>query len=231
MVINFIISLCYQIQNNMTTINNRQAAILGIVEAYSGVTAKQVESLIEATNGIGGVSFVKLNGYSSDKSQNTEVANQLVNIGASYANMLTKDSNIYANFDVANVNVDAFNYETIDTAKLTLEQFKQAVKEALPLALEELQAPKAKKDTSADIWLNKALVFNLNTMRLSIFGQSVNKVVETKGEFKKVKSAPKTVAKKLIEKQAKGKAQTLRRFTLDNFDGSIKVAGETIEIG
>jgi hypothetical protein len=215
----------------MTTINNRQAAILGIVEAYSGVTAKQVESLIEATNGIGGVSFVKLNGYSSDKSQNTEVANQLVNIGASYANMLTKDSNIYANFDVANVNVDAFNYETIDTAKLTLEQFKQAVKEALPLALEELQAPKAKKDTSADIWLNKALVFNLNTMRLSIFGQSVNKVVETKGEFKKVKSAPKTVAKKLIEKQAKGKAQTLRRFTLDNFDGSIKVAGETIEIG
>ena len=67
-------------------------------------------------------------------------------------------------------------------------------------------------------------------MRLSIFGQSVNKTVTEVGDFKVVKSAPKTVAKRLIEKQAKGKAQSLRRFTIDNFNGSIKVQGETIEI-
>jgi hypothetical protein len=210
--------------------NNRQAAIMAIAANYQGVSVKQIEALIEATNGINGVSFVSLKGYSSDKSGNTEVADQLVNIGASYANMLTKDVNIYANFDLSKVDVNKFNYETIDTGKLTLEQFKQAVKEALPIALSELNQPKAKKDTSADIWLNKALVFNLNTMRLSVFGQSINKVVETKGTFKVVKSAPKTVAKRLIEKQARGKAQMLRRFTIDNFNGSIKASGETIEI-
>ena len=98
------------------------------------------------------------------------------------------------------------------------------------MALNELQAPKQSKDTSNDIWLNKALVFNLNTLRLSIFGQSVTKSVEVKGEFKKVASAPKTIAKKLIELQAKGKAQTLRRFAIDNFNGLIKVSGETILI-
>lgn len=214
----------------MSTLNNRQAAIQGIAALFSNVSVAQVEALIEATNGVSGVSFVSLVGYSSDKSGNTETANQLINIGASYQNMLTKDSNIYANFDVANVDVDKFNYATIDTGKLTLGQFKAEVKKALPTALAELNEPKAKKDTSADIWLNKALVFNLNTMRLSIFGQSVNKTITEQGEYKVVKSAPKTIAKRLIEKQAKGKAQSLRRFTIDNFNGSIKVQGETIEI-
>lgn len=215
----------------MKNSTQRQEAILAILNAYGNLSIEQVEKLIEATNGIGGVSFVSIKGYSSDKSSNTEVANQLVNIGASYQNMLTKDSDIYANFDVASVDVEKFNYNTIDTGKLTLEQFKAEVKNQLPIALAELNEPKAKKDTSADIWLNKALVFNLNTMRLGIFGQSVKKSVEVEGTFKVVKSAPKTIAKRLIEKQAKGKAQTLRRFTIDNLVGSVKVSGQEVEIG
>jgi hypothetical protein len=215
----------------MKNSTQRQEAILAILNAYGNLSIEQVEKLIEATNEIGGVSFVSIKGYSSDKSSNTEVANQLVNIGASYQNMLTKDSDIYANFDVASVDVEKFNYNTIDTGKLTLEQFKAEVKNQLPIALAELNEPKAKKDTSADIWLNKALVFNLNTMRLGIFGQSVKKSVEVEGTFKVVKSAPKTIAKRLIEKQAKGKAQTLRRFTIDNLVGSVKVSGQEVEIG
>jgi len=216
-------------QNTAQT--NKEKAIVAILTAYSNLNIGQINNLIAATNGIKGVSFVSIKGYSSDKSNNTEIANQLVNIGASYANMLTKDNNIYANFDVTSVNVDKFDYSTIDTAGLTLDEFKAAVKEALPIALDELNQPKAKKDTSADIWLNKAVVFNLNTLRLAIFGQSVNKVVETKGTFKVVKSAPKTIAKRLIEKQAQGKAQTLRRFTIDNLVGSVTLKGDTLEIG
>lgn len=219
-----------QTKKIMTNQSKKQEAILAIMSVFTNVSIAQVESLINATNNVGGVSFVSLKGYSSDKSNNSEVANQLINIGASYNNMLNKDSDIYANFDIANVNVDSFNYETIDTAKLTLDEYKNEVKKALAIALDELKAPKQSKDTSADIWLNKALVFNLNTMRLSIFGQSVNKVVTEVGEYKVVKSAPKTIAKKLIERQAKGKAQTLRRFAIDNFNGNIKVSGETILI-
>jgi len=210
---------------------NKEKAILAILNAYGNLNLKQVELLINATNEIGGVSAVSIKGYSSDKSGNTEVANQLINVGASYQNMLAKDSNIYANFDVATIDIDKFDYSTIDTGKLTLAEFKTEVKNQLPNALAELNAPKKSIDTSADIWLNKALVFNLNTLRLSIRGMQMNKSVEVKGEFKIVKSAPKTIAKKLIEKQAKGRSATLRRFAIDNLVGSIKLVGQELEIG
>jgi hypothetical protein len=216
---------------NLQNAENRQKAILAILNAYGNLNLKQVELLISATNEISGVSAVSIKGYSSDKSSNTEVANQLINVGASYQNMLAKDSNIYANFDVATIDVDKFDYTTIDTAKLTLAEFKAEVKNQLSVALAELNAPKKSIDTSADIWLNKALVFNLNTMRLSLRGMQMNKSVEVKGEFKIVKSAPKTIAKKLIEKQAKGRSATLRRFAVDNLVGSIKLVGQELQIG
>ena len=38
-----------------------------------------------------GVSFVSLKGYSSDKSGNSEVADVLINVGTSYANMKKAD--------------------------------------------------------------------------------------------------------------------------------------------
>jgi len=217
--------------NNLNNLNKRKEVITSILDIYTNLSLKQVEELITATNNIDGVSFVSVNGYSSDKSNNTEISNQVVNIGASYKNMLTKDSDIYANFDISKVDVDKFNYATIDTKDLTLDEYKKAVKEALPIALEELNRPKKKKDTSNDIWLNKALVFNINTMRLGVFGQGINKVVKKQGTFKVVKSAPKTIAKRLIERQAKGKAQKLRRFAIDNLVGSVKVSGEVVEIG
>jgi hypothetical protein len=203
--------------------------ITSILSVYNNLNEKQVNKLIEATNLISGVSLISINGYSSDKSNNTEIANQLINIGASYQNMIKKDSNIFANVDLNLIDVDKFNYTSIDTAKLTLEQFKQAVKENLPIALTELQAPKKSKETN-DIYLNKALVYNLNTMRLSVIGQQINKVVETKGEFKIVKSSPKTIAKKLIEKQVKSRTASLRRFALDNLINSISINGDKLEI-
>jgi hypothetical protein len=203
--------------------------ITSILSVYNNLNEKQVNKLIEATNLISGVSLISINGYSSDKSNNTEIANQLINIGASYQNMIKKDSNIFANVDLNLIDVDKFNYTSIDTAKLTLEQFKQAVKENLTIALTELQAPKKSKETN-DIYLNKALVYNLNTMRLSVIGQQINKVVETKGEFKIVKSSPKTIAKKLIEKQVKSRTASLRRFALDNLINTISINGDKLEI-
>jgi hypothetical protein len=203
--------------------------ITSILSVYNNLNEKQVNKLIEATNQISGVSLISINGYSSDKSNNTEIANQLINIGASYQNMIKKDSNIFANVDLNLIDIDKFNYASIDTGKLTLEQFKQAVKENLSIALTELQAPKKSKETN-DIYLNKALVYNLNTMRLSVIGQQINKVVETKGEFKIVKSSPKTIAKKLIEKQVKSRTATLRRFALDNLINSISINGDKLEI-
>lgn len=204
-------------------IMNFTEALNKAVEIYG----KAVETLIDATNNVG-VTFCSIRNYQSDKSDNSENANHIVNVGVRYENMIEKDVNIFANFNIETVNVDAFNYETIDTGKLSLEQYKAAVKEALPIALTELQQPK-KERQSNDVWFNKVVVFNLTTQRLSIVGQSVTKTVTEKGEFKVVKSAPKTIAKRLIEKQAKGRTAAIRRFTIENLE-TVNVMGDTIEI-
>jgi hypothetical protein len=207
----------------------QKQTIISILSMYNGLNEAKLNKLIEATNGITGVSFVSINGYSSDKSNHTEVANQVVNIGAAYANMLKKDENIYANFDLDTVDVEKFDYSSIEMGNLSIDEFKKQVKESLPIALHELNQPKAKKESN-DIWFNKVLCYNTTTMRLSILGQSINKTVETKGEFKKVKSAPKTIAKRLIEKQAKGRTASLRRFALDNLINDISISGDKLEI-
>jgi hypothetical protein len=216
---------------NLQNAENRQKAILAILNAYGNLDIKQVELLINATNEIGGVSAVSIKGYSSDLSNGSEVANQLINVGASYQNMISKDEDIFENIDLNLIDVNKFDYTYINTNGVELNAFKQEVLNALPIALTELKQGKRKNDMSADIWLNKALVFNLNTMRLSIRGMQMNKSIEVKGTFKVVKSAPKTIAKKLIEKQAKGRSATLRRFAIDNLVGSIKLVGQELQIG
>ena len=49
--------------------------ITSILSVYNNLNENQVNKLIEATNLISGVSLISINGYSSDKSNNTEIAN------------------------------------------------------------------------------------------------------------------------------------------------------------
>jgi len=197
------------------------------IEKAVAVYGNAVLALVEATNNIG-VTFLSIKNYKSDFSGNTENSNHTINIGVRYESILEKDANIYENFDVNSVDVNNFNYNSIDLAGLSLEQFKEGVKLALPIALAELQAPK-KERQSNDVYLSKVIVFNVTTERLSILGQSVTKTVTEKGEFKKVKSAPKTIAKRLIEFAAKPKSNDIRRFAIDNLE-AVKLFGDTIEI-
>lgn len=209
---------------------NRKKLVLLILSAYTSLTIKDVEKLIELTSGITGVSFVNISGYNSDKSDHTEIANFKVNFGISYQKMLEKDSISIDNVDISAIDVDNFNYSSIDTNGMTLENFKKAVKSALPEALAEMKMPKKEKESN-DVWLNKGLIFNTNTLRLSIFGQCINKETVVKSEeFKLVKSAPKTIAKKLIGNAMNKKTDSLRRFALDNCLSKISLKGDTIEV-
>lgn len=202
--------------------------ILQIMESMK-VDRKAVETLIEKTNQIGGCSFVALKTYNSDESGNSEFSDYTVNIGAVYENMLTKDADILAKFDVKKVDVNKYDYRYIDTNGLTLEGYKAAVKAALPTALAELQMPKASRQSN-DYYLNKVLIFNTTTLRLSLRGQKISKSVEVEGTYKIVKSAPLTVAKNLIKQQANLPSEKIRRFALDNLNG-IKITGDTLIIG
>ena len=199
-----------------------------ILKYYSNLNEETLTKLIDLTDQQK-IGYVSIKGYSSELSKGTEIANQLINVGMNYGNAIESDIVNYNNLDLSTIDVNNFNYKYINTDKLTLTEYKQAVKDSLPQALEELKKePKPRK--THDIKLNSILVFNTNTLKLSIVGKTENKVVETEGDFNIVKSKPLSVAKKLIRQQSKGKTQALRRFAIDNFVGSVKLLGETIEI-
>jgi hypothetical protein len=199
-----------------------------ILKYYSNLNEQNLLKLVELTNKQN-IGFVSVKGYSSELSKGTEIANQLINVGMNYGNAIESDIVNYNNLDLSTIDINKIDYNYINTGLLSLTEFKQAVKDSLPQALEELKKePKPRK--SNDIKLNSILVFNTNTLKLSIVGKTESKTVETEGDFDIVKSKPLSVAKKLIRQQSKGKTPSLRRFAIDNFVGSVKLLGETIEI-
>jgi hypothetical protein len=117
-------------------------------------------------------------------------------------------------------------------AGVPIEIFRGQVIACFDEALEAKQKSKTEptERVSNDVWLNGALVFNLTTLRLSVFGTSLNKEVKQEGIFKIVKSKPLTVAKQIIDKCTEMTGAKLRRFAIDNLNG-LKMQGETIELG
>lgn len=199
-----------------------------------GCSSETLSKLIEKTSQMEslGARFARLNGYGSDASDNSENASHTVVLNFNYGNMLEQERKALEEFDINDADVDAFDYGRIDLNGKTVEQFKSEVRASLGEALAALKGPKRAKDTSNDLWFNKVLVFNKETVRISLVGQTVRKDVVEQGEFHKPKSKALTVAKDIIRYQAGCRSSKFRRFALDNFlNGNISLQGETLEIG
>lgn len=222
---------------NYSNLSNtdQKKVINEILSMYPYMTEKSLNDFIRTTQ-IDGVCFVAINGYSSNASGHTEVANQLINVGASYENAVKKDAATLENVNLEYVSLKAenYNYDAIDRNGLSLDEYIQQVKMSLPVALAEMIAAKNNSGTGNrvdnDIWFNKVLVYNTNTKNLAIRGMQVNKTVEVKGDFKIVKSAPKTIAKKLIEKSINSRTATLRKFIVPNVIEHIKIDGKNLSL-
>jgi hypothetical protein len=251
----FLVMVQNEVVKLAQSLNIAESVIYSIIAAYNGITYNDIVNLITATDKITGVGIGRINGYKSATSNGTETSNFTINIGASYANMLSKDINIYENFDISKVDINKFHYEyclldnirvenpnydpTNKKSKKTmlvsydnLEKFKMAIMAELPNALKELANGTTRtNDTSADVWINKALVWNGNSKKLSLRGMLIGgKEIVEKGEYDMKRTAPLTVAKNLISKQANGRAQTLRRFNIERISNNIKLAGGEVII-
>jgi hypothetical protein len=213
-------------KNTNTTLNE---LIAKIVSVY-GCSEEQVLRLMEITSDMSkGAKFARIIGYSSDKSDHSELADHTIILNFSYANMRKDDKETLRTFDVNVVDVNKFNYESIDTKGMELTAYKNEVRNCLNNALYEINNPKPSTKVNNDEYLNEMLVFNWNTERLSIIGQGVKKETIVEGEYKKVKSAPLTIAKKLIMKQANLRVDKYKRFAIDNLN-IVNLQGETLEI-
>lgn len=219
------------------SLNISETIILSIISTYNNMTVETLNALINATT-IKGCKFINIKGYTSDKSDNTELADMLMNIGISYENMKNNDV----------VNLNDYSHETIadllkvdvmkhDFSRYNLSKFANPdqphneVIALLPTALialkEAAATEKPRKDNN--IKLTPVLWFNTETKNLILFGQLIAKKVETKGEYKKTASAPLTIAKDIIRATTQKKS-ALRTLAIPNILGTIKANGEILEI-
>lgn len=207
-----------------------------ILSIYRYFPKNLLFDLVSATNEVGGVSFVNIKGYCSDASNNSEIADQLINIGASYENMIAKDANKYANCDYNKfcALVDSFNLQYINTNGKSEVEFKKEVKANFQAVLTDLLTPKPQSEKVDNfIHFNKVLAYNRNTKNLSIFGMQVTKnvIVKAETDYKIVKSAPATITRQLIQKCVDSRTATLRRFNIGNITKQLNIVGNQIEIG
>ena len=220
-------------QNTHSTLTTTQIIVAQIAAQFHNGNVEVIHQLIEATNPLKGCKFVSMSGYSSDASENTEVANHVVNFGFNYENMKESDISLLGAVVLSSIDVDQYNYQLVNPGVLTLDEYKRAVRAELPTAFAELVEAATKTTPSTrennDFYLNKVLVYNTKTLSLSVIGQGVSKNIIIEGEQKIVKKGAKTVAKELIKKAAKLRTNTYRRFKIANLS-TLKISGETIEI-
>jgi hypothetical protein len=178
-------------------------------------------SLLENFN-FSGVSFIYIKGYTSDKSGNSEIANILINVGASYANMKKND---------------LITLQNTTASELVTENFGQAlIQQAIDEKIQSIVSPSksrsnGQKDAFIKLNASGTLKYCKETGSVLISGTVVKKTVIQKGIYKEVKSKPLTLAKKHVDKLLDLKLAKIRYYKISNITTSVKVSGDTIEIG
>lgn len=167
-----------------------------------------------------GVSFVNIKGYCSDKSGNSEIADTLMNVGASIENAKAKDLEDLKNANLLELVNDDFDLETLELARA--EKMQSIVKP---------NENRSNGQKDAFMPLCNGVKFCLATESIIINGFRVRKTIIRKGEFKAVKSSKKTLAKKYLDKVLDLRMAKFRYMKLSNILGEIKVNGDTLEIG
>ncbi len=176
-------------------------------------------SLIENFD-FSGVSFISIKGYYSDSSG--EVSDVLINVGASYKNMKTKDLETLQG-------ADALFLET-QTAEFDVDLLTEAI-EAKIKSIVSPNKNRSQGQKNAYINLNErgTLKYCKNTKSVLIQGTVIRKTVLVKGEYKAVKSRL-ALAKKHIDKVLDLRCAKMRYYKLSNIAKQVRVSGNTIEI-
>lgn len=168
-----------------------------------------------------GVSFVSIKGYCSDKSENSEIADVLINVGASYGNMKANDLETLQGANAKELANDNFGQALIE----------QAISEKIT-SIVKPNENRSKGQTEAYVNLNAngTIKFCKETRSVLISGVVIRKTVIKAGEYKEVKSRPLTLAKKYLDKALDLKLAKIRYYKLSNITASVKINGNTIEI-
>lgn len=162
-----------------------------------------------------GVGFVSIKGY---ENRYGEVSNNLINVGASYENMTKKDIEYLENLDVTKIGTDIDS----DIDSVTLEKARTE----LINSLIKPNKNRSNGQKNAYTSITSGLKVHNETGDVYVWGYRVNKTVIKAGEYPKINSRPKTIAKNIIRKGMKTAKFT--QYKVSNIE-KMKLNGETLE--
>jgi hypothetical protein len=186
-----------------------------------------MEKFFDKFETLKGVSFVNLANYESSTSG--EIANHIININLSVMNAKKKDFETLKSVDEKKLfDISEKSGIALDICKIALSEMITSAEKNLNEDPEQ-RTNQSKGQTDAYIHLTPAIKMHKETMDVHVFGQHIQKTVIKKGEYKTVKSQPKTLAKKAITKEMNLSAPKFRNFKVGNID-KISISGETLEL-
>ena len=171
------------------------------------IALKVIAKVRQATSkSITGVTFISIRNYTNSSG---EIANHLVNVGASYENAKAKDIEY-----LRNLNVEKFDSK-LDSALLETESF--------------INPSENRSNGQIDAYTHifSGVKVHNETGKLYIYGYRENKTVIQEGTYKTVNSKPLTIAKNELRKQLRTGKFTQYSLEIGN---ELRLNGETLEL-
>lgn len=186
-------------------------------------------NLIDKFNGLNGAKFIGINNYTAKTSG--EVANHTINTNISVQSAKEKDLEALKSVTTNDLQM------LVKQSDIALDVYEVALSEMIASAEKNLSCDfedrskhsQAASNAFVSLTKNGSVKLHKETLAIHIFGMHVSKEVIIKGEYKKVNSKPKTIAKKNITNHLNLRAGKFRTYILDNAD-MLKISGSTIEL-
>lgn len=184
-----------------------------------------MRNLFEKFNSLKGASFIGLRNYTAKTSG--ERSNVILNTNVNVMNAKIKDLESLKSFKDLDSIANNLNINKAIVEQAHNELINSAIKNVSEN--KDDRTVNSQAQTDAFVHLGKGLKFHKDTLQLHISGMVQSKEVIEKGTFKEVKSRPKTLAKKAIQKAANLKMLKHRTYIVGNLD-TIKIKGTEIEL-
>jgi hypothetical protein len=184
-------------------------------------------NLFSELNGFKGARFIGFENYVSKTSG--EVSNFVINTNVSVVNIKKADSRKLQNCsDAILVKIANDSNILLATVKLALLEMTIASVKNLSEKIED-RTVASQAQTDAYHNVSASIRIHKETLAVHIFGMEISKKVIIAGDYKKVNSADKTIAKKLITKALKLSSGKFRTFIVENMD-TVKSSGHIFQL-
>jgi hypothetical protein len=184
-------------------------------------------SIFDKFNSLKGAKFIGFNGYTAKGTG--EVANFVINVNISEMNMKTNDlAKLKALKETDLQKVADSKQIALDIVKLGFDELVFAAEKNISANMED-RTIASQAQTDAYIHICKGVKLNKETRLLYVSGLEQSKTVVFDGVYKTVKSQPKTIAKKAIQKHAELSCLKYRNYIFENAE-TLKISGTTIEL-